>query len=57
VAAVDLIAEEKYDHMVTWQNRQAIAVPIADAISKYRAVDINDTLVKTARSMGICLGD
>ncbi|NEP06574.1 MULTISPECIES: ATP-dependent 6-phosphofructokinase [Okeania] len=57
VAAVDLIAEEKYDHVVTWQNRQAIAVPIADAISKYRAVDPNDTLVKTARSIGICLGD
>ncbi|MDJ0555053.1 MAG: ATP-dependent 6-phosphofructokinase [Microcoleaceae cyanobacterium MO_207.B10] len=57
VAAVDLIAEEKYDHMVAWQNRQVFSVPIVDAIAKYRAVDLNDTLVKTARSIGICLGD
>lgn len=57
VAAVDLIAEEKYDRMVAWQNRQVLSVPIADAIAKYRAVDPNDTLLKTARSMGICLGD
>ncbi|NES06330.1 MAG: ATP-dependent 6-phosphofructokinase [Okeania sp. SIO2F4] len=57
VAAVDLIAEGKYDEMVTWQNRQVVSVPIAEAIAKYRAVDPNDTLVKTARGMGICLGD
>ncbi len=57
VAAVDLIAEGKYDQMVTWQNRQVVSVPIAEAIAQYRAVDPNDTLVKTARSIGICLGD
>ncbi len=57
VAAVDLIAEGKYDQMVTWQNRQVVSVPIAEAIAKYRAVDPNDTLVKTARGMGICFGD
>jgi 6-phosphofructokinase 1 len=43
--------------MVTWQNRQVISVPILDAIAKYRAVDPQDTLVKTARGLGICLGD
>ncbi|MDJ0520069.1 MAG: ATP-dependent 6-phosphofructokinase [Trichodesmium sp. MO_231.B1] len=57
VAAVDLIAQEKYDQMVTWQNRQVVSVPIAEAIAQYRAVDPNDTLVKTARGMGICFGD
>jgi len=57
VAAVDLIANEQYDQMVTWQNRQIVSVPIAEAISKYRAVDADDTLVKTARGLGICLGD
>ena len=57
VAAVDLIAEERYDHIVTWQNRQVVSVPIADAIAHYRAVDPDDTLVKTARAMGIYLGD
>ena len=57
VAAVDLIAEEKYDRMVAWQNRQVTNIPIAEAIKDYRAVDPEDTLVKTARGLGICLGD
>ncbi|MBE9190251.1 ATP-dependent 6-phosphofructokinase [Gloeocapsopsis crepidinum LEGE 06123] len=57
VAAVDLIAEQKYDQMVTWQNRQVVSVPIAEAIAQYRAVDPNGTLVKTARGLNICLGD
>jgi 6-phosphofructokinase 1 len=57
VAAVDLIAEGKYDQMVTWQKRQVVSVPIAEAIAQYRAVDSNGTLVKTARGLGICLGD
>jgi 6-phosphofructokinase 1 len=57
VAAVDSIARGEYDRMVTWQNRQVVTVPISDAISHYRAIDPNDTLVRTARGLGICLGD
>ena len=57
VAAVDLIANEQYDQMVSWQNRQVVNVPIESAISKYQAVDADSTLVKTARGLGICLGD
>ncbi|MBZ8180039.1 ATP-dependent 6-phosphofructokinase [Oscillatoria salina] len=57
VAAVDLIAQGKYGEMVTWQNRQVRSVPIAEAIKTYRAVDPNDTLIQTARGLGICLGN
>ena len=57
VAAVDLIAEGKYDRMVTWQQRQVVSVPIDEAIAQYRCVNPNGTLVKTARGLGICLGD
>lgn len=57
VEAVDLIAAGKYDHMVSWQNREVVHVPIADAIAEYRAVNPGDTLVKAARGVGICLGD
>jgi 6-phosphofructokinase 1 len=57
VEAVDLIAAGKYDQIVTWQNRQVVGVPIEAAIGQYRAVNPNDTLVKTARGLGICLGD
>ena len=57
VAAVDLIAAGEYDQMVTWQNRRVVSVPIAEAIAQYRAVNQNGTLVKTARGLGIYLGD
>ena len=57
VAAVDLIANEQYDQIVTWQNRKVVNVPIAEAIGHYQAVDPNGTLVKTARGLDICLGD
>ncbi|MGK7892325.1 MAG: ATP-dependent 6-phosphofructokinase [Xenococcus sp. (in: cyanobacteria)] len=57
VAAVDLIAQEKYDYMVAWRDRSVEAVPIADAIKNYYSVDPQGTLVKTARGLGICFGD
>jgi len=57
VHAVDLIAEYKFDRMVAWQNRRVVDVPLADAIARYQAVDVNSGLVKTARALGICLGD
>ncbi|MGK7958269.1 MAG: ATP-dependent 6-phosphofructokinase [Crocosphaera sp.] len=57
VAAVDLIAQGKFDQMVAWQNREIVSVPIAEAIQTYRTVDPEETLVKTARGLGICLGD
>jgi ATP-dependent phosphofructokinase / diphosphate-dependent phosphofructokinase len=57
VAAVDLIAEAKYDQIVTWQKRQVVNVPIAEAIAQYSAVALEGTLVRTARGLGICLGD
>lgn len=57
VAAVDLIAHGKFDQMVTWQNREVVSVPIEEAIKTYQMVDPQDPLVKTARGLGICLGD
>jgi 6-phosphofructokinase 1 len=57
VAAVESIAREEYGRMVAWQNRQVVTVSIEEAIKNYRAVDPQDTLVRTARGLGICLGD
>lgn len=57
VCAVDLIAEGKFDRMVAWQNRRVVDVPIQDAIQGYRSLQLDDILVKTARGLGICLGD
>ncbi|NJP11309.1 MAG: ATP-dependent 6-phosphofructokinase [Leptolyngbyaceae cyanobacterium RU_5_1] len=56
VAAVELIAKERYDQVVIWQNRHVASVPIEDAIANYSAVNPHGTLATTAQRMGIFLG-
>ncbi|MCB9989279.1 MAG: ATP-dependent 6-phosphofructokinase [Rhodospirillales bacterium] len=55
--AVDLIREGKFGRMVAWSNRQVIDVAIEDAIAAYQQVDLDSTLVHTARALGISFGD
>ncbi len=57
VRAVELIAAGTFDRMVAWQTRQVVDVALADAVASYRNVDVEGTLVRTARGLGICLGD
>eukprot|EP01037_Dinobryon_pediforme_P014866 gene14866-15003_t len=57
VTAVNLIAQNKFDRMVAWQHRQVIDIPIADAIDHYQAVQLDEIMVKTAKSLGIYLGE
>jgi ATP-dependent phosphofructokinase / diphosphate-dependent phosphofructokinase len=57
VHAVDLIAAGKFDRMVAWQHREVVDVPLASAIARAQQVDPEGTLVRTARGLGICLGD
>ena len=55
--AVDLIAAGRFDRMVAWQNRRVVDVPLAEAIRQPQEVDPDGTLARTARGLGICLGD
>jgi len=57
VHAVDLVAEGKFDRMVAWRARKVIDVPIADAIGRPHRVELQGPVVRTARGLGICLGD
>lgn len=57
VAAVDLLAAGKTGRMVTWQNRHVVDVPIEDTISGPGGVNVEGDLVRTARGLGISLGD
>lgn len=57
VKAVDMIAAKQFGQMVAWQNRQAVAVPIEEAIKECRTVEKDNSLVHTARSLGISFGD
>lgn len=57
-AAVDLVAQGKYNQMVAWQNGQVAAVAITDVLaSSPLGVDSNSYLVQTARALGIYVGD
>ena len=57
VHAVDLVAAGKFDRMVAWSNRDCIDVPLADVVARPHKVDLNGPVVRTARGLGICLGD
>ncbi len=57
VHAVDLVAQGKFGRMVAWQGRNVTDVDILEAINSYHTVDLNGAFIKTARSLGICLGD
>ncbi|TAD80644.1 MAG: ATP-dependent 6-phosphofructokinase [Oscillatoriales cyanobacterium] len=57
VEAVNLVARGEFSRVVTWQQRQVVSVPIEAITASCRTVDPEDTLLKTARGLGICLGD
>ncbi len=56
-AAVRLVEEKVFDHMVALNNSKMVAVPIAEAIKMRKKVDLGSDKVQTARDIGICLGD
>ncbi len=57
IAAVDLIAEEKYGQMVAWQNGKVVAVPISDVVAQSPLlVDTHSYLLHNARALGIYVG-
>jgi 6-phosphofructokinase 1 len=57
VHAVDLLAKGQYGRVVAWNDRSVIDVPLSDVVAKSQVVNPQDTMVQTARAMGICLGD
>ena len=55
--AVDLIAADKFGYMVAYQGSHVGAVKITEAIGRLKTVQPTGGLARTARSLGICLGD
>lgn len=56
-AAVRLVEEEIFDHMVALDSSKMKAVPIAEAIKHRKKVDLESDKILTARDIGICFGD
>ncbi len=57
VKAVELIAEEKFGHMVSYLDYQVLDVPIADAVHRIKLVQPDSQMVQTCRAVGISFGD
>ncbi|MDD2332195.1 MAG: ATP-dependent 6-phosphofructokinase [Candidatus Cloacimonetes bacterium] len=57
VKAFELVLEQKWGHMVAYKHPDIIGVPIKEAIRHYNLIDVDSDLVKTARGLGISLGD
>jgi 6-phosphofructokinase 1 len=56
-AAIRTVAESKWGHMVALQTPHIVAIPIAQAISQTKRVDLAGDIVRTAREVGISFGD
>jgi 6-phosphofructokinase 1 len=56
-AAVRLVEEGKYNHMVALDSSKMKAVPIEEAIKMRKKVDLSSDKITTARDIGICFGD
>ncbi len=56
-AAVRLVEEGRFGHMVALVSPNMSSVPLEDAVKSRKKVDLNSDKVFTAREIGVCLGD
>ena len=52
VAAVELVNEERWGHMVSYHHPRVVPVPIEDALSNYNRVDVEGDLYPGRRGAG-----
>ena len=57
VHAVEVAAQGRFGRMVAWRDRGVVDVPLSEVTIGARTVDPEDTLIRTARGLGIHLGD
>jgi 6-phosphofructokinase 1 len=55
--AVELIAEGRFGRMVTYTGAGIDSVPIAEAVGQLKRVPLDGAFVRSARALGISLGD
>ena len=57
VYAVDLVAKEKFNRIVVWQNRGVTDISLDSIAGKSKTVRIDDPLIKVAQALGIYVGE
>ena len=57
VYAVDLVAKEKFNRIVVWQNRGVTDINLSSIAGQSKTIDYNDPLINVAKGLGIYVGD
>jgi phosphofructokinase-like protein len=57
VHAVQMAAQRRFSRMVAWQDRGVIDVPLSDVTIGARTLEPDDALIRTARGLGIHMGE
>ena len=57
VYAVDLVAKEKFNRIVVWQNRGVTDIDLNSIAGKSKTINKNDPLIKVAEGLGIYVGE
>ncbi|HEX2476890.1 MAG TPA: ATP-dependent 6-phosphofructokinase [Lacipirellulaceae bacterium] len=55
--AIELVAAEDFGKMVAFLGSHVTAIPISQAVGKLKTVPADGSLARTARALGVCLGD
>lgn len=56
-AAADFIAEENFGKLVAMQNNKIVGIPLETCAGKVKNIELDDPIIKHARSVGLCFGD
>ena len=56
-AAVRMVEQGKFGHIVAYHPPHMVPVPMEEAIATLKTVPLDSDTVQTARDLGICLGD
>ena len=57
VAAADFLARGEFGQLVAMQNNQIVGIPLETCAGKVKNIQLDDPLIATGRSVGICFGD
>ncbi len=57
VEAFEMVLRKEYGKMVAYRHPNIVTVPFKEVLSQYNYVNPDSDLVKSARGVGICMGD
>ena len=57
VKAFEMVLDNDFGKMVSYRHPKLVSVPLEEATKEYNYIDDDSNLLKTARGIGMCLGD